>query len=137
MGLNESLLAMRSNATYHHLYTISVMFCVINSMPNVVPNPQKVYDCLTNNGMLDEIVEMAGNCLNIAFENASASVKENKVFSPQNWIKAKASLEKINDAVRTQLNAIKMLPIGKETYEKMKKNMTLSRDDFEDRWTAD
>ena len=137
MGLNESLLAMRSNATYHHLYTISVMFCVINSMPNVVPNPQTVYDCLTNNGMLDEIVEMAGNCLNIAFENASASVKENKVFSPQNWIKAKASLEKINDAVRTQLNAIKMLPIGKETYEKMKKNMTLSRDDFEDRWTAD
>lgn len=138
MGINESLLAMKSYAPYHHLYTISVLFCEINNMPESVPNPAICYALLENSGMLDTIVEMSGNCLNMAFENASAESAENgKVFSPQNWTKAKASLKNIRDAVRTQLSAFKMVSGGKDVLNKMNNSMKMSRDDFEARWSAD
>ena len=138
MGINESLLAMKSYAPYHHLYTISVFFCEINQMPESVPNPSICYALLKSSDMLDTIIEMSGNCLNMAFENASAECAENgKVFSPQNWTKAKASLKNIRDAVRTQLNAFKMLPGGKDILNKMNTSMKMSRDDFETRWSAD
>lgn len=138
MGINESLLAMKSYAPYHHLYTISVFFCEINQMPESVPNPAICYALLKNSDMLDTIIEMSGNCLNMAFENASAECAENgKVFSPQNWTKAKASLKNIRDAVRTQLNAFKMLPGGKDILNNMNNSMKMSRDDFESRWSAD
>jgi hypothetical protein len=138
MGINESLLAMKSYAPYHHLYTISVFFCEINKMPESVPDPSICYFLLYNNDMMNTIIEMAGNCLNMAFENASAEASENgKVFSPQNWTKAKVSLKNIRDAVRTQLNAFKMVPGGKDILAKMNDTMKMSRDNFEARWTAD
>lgn len=138
MGINESLLALKSYAPYHHLYTISVFFCEINQMPESVPDPAICYSLLYNNDMMNTIIEMAGNCLNMAFENASAEASENgKVFSSQNWTKAKVSLKNIRDAVRTQLNAFKMLPGGKDILIKMNDTMKMSRDNFEARWTAD
>ena len=138
MGINDSLLAMKSYAPYHHLFTISVLLCQLNSMSDMVPNPQKVLECLSSNGILDEIVDVAGSCLNSAFENASSNaVENNKIFSPQNWTKAKVSLQNIKDAVRGRLDSLKWMPGGKEILSKWQKAMALSRDDFEVRWTAD
>ena len=42
MGLNETLLAMKSYAPYHQLYAISVIFCEINKMNDSVPSPAVV-----------------------------------------------------------------------------------------------
>ena len=37
LGLNESLLAMQAYAPYHHLYAVSLCFCVLNgNRPDVL-----------------------------------------------------------------------------------------------------
>lgn len=138
MGLNEALLAMKSYAPYHHLYAISVFFCAIATLPDLVPNPAKALECLKNANLLDTIVDMAGTCLNIAFENASAdTVESGKIFSPQNWVKNKGCLKNIKDAVRTHLSTFKYTTEGKKMIDNMTKALKLDPTDFENRWSAD
>ena len=138
LSLNESLLAMKAYAPRHHLYTMSAFFCEINKMPEAVPNPAKVLKQLKENNFLDQLVEMSGACFNMAFENAYAEAKDaNKVFSQQNWIKAKGCLKNIRDAIRAQINTFKFTPDGKMILEQMKKALSLSPENFESRWSAD
>lgn len=83
-------------------------------------------------------VDMAGQCLNMAFETASSETVDNgKIFSPQNWIKAKASLKDIRSAVKNQMSALKFAPGGKEIIDKINAGLKMSTEDFESRWTAD
>ena len=138
MGLNETLLAMKSYAPYHHLYAISVIFCEINKMNDSVPSPSVALKKLTTNNLFDTVVDMAGSCLNMAIENASAEATENgKMFVPQNWIKSKASLNDIRGAIRNYLTTFKMMPNGKQILEKLNNGLNMDKDDFEARWTAD
>lgn len=137
MGLNEALLAMKAYAPHHHLYTISVFFCEVNKMPESVPNPAIAYELLKKNDLLDTIVDMAGQCFNMAFENASETVESGKIFSPQNWIKANKSLKDIRSAVKTQMSSLKVIPGGKEIIDKIHKGLKMNTTDFEGRWTAD
>lgn len=138
MGLNESLLAMKSYAPHHHLYAISAIVSEVNKMAEGVPDPAKVLKLLKDNGIEDTVVDMAGSCLNMAFENASTEATDNnRIFSPQNWIKAKGSLKDIRNAIRNQLATFKMVPGGKDILDNLNKNLKLSAEDFEARWTAD
>ena len=138
LGLNNSLLAMKAYAPHHHLYAISVFFCEVNKMPESVPNPAKAYEKLKENDLLDIVVDMAGQCLNMAFETASSeTIDSGKIFSPQNWIKAKGSLKDIRAAVKTQLGALKLVPGGKQIVNQINNGLKLETTDFESRWTAD
>ena len=138
LGLNNSLLAMKAYAPHHHLYAISVFFCEVNKMPESVPNPAKAYEKLKENDLLDTVVDMAGQCLNMAFETASSETIDScKIFSPQNWIKAKGSLKDIRAAVKTQLGALKLVPGGKQIVNQINNGLKLETTDFESRWTAD
>lgn len=138
MGLNETLLAMKAYAPYHHLYAISVIFCEINKMNDSVPSPSVVLKKLITNNFLDTVVDMAGSCLNMAIENASAETTENgKMFVPQNWIKSKTSLKDIRRAIRNYLTTFRMMPNGKQILEKLNNGLNMDKDNFEARWTAD
>lgn len=139
LGLNESLLAMKAYAPYHHLYAISLFFSVINQMPGeAVINPVVALNKLNDNDMLDYIVTMAGTCLNMALETASNEPQPaNRVFSPQNWIKAKKCLTDIRSAVTLTFNALKMVPNGLDNYNRIKEALKCNQTDFEGRWTAD
>lgn len=138
IGLNDSLLAMKSYAPHHHLYAISAIVSEVNKMAEGVPDPAKVLKLLKDNNMEDTVVEMAGNCLNMAFENASTEATDNnRIFSPQNWIKAKGSLKDIRNAIRAQLATFKMVSGGKDILDNLNKNLKLNAEDFEARWTAD
>lgn len=138
MGLNEALLAMKAYAPYHHLYAISVIICEINKMPESVPDPAVVYKLLNEGDLLDTVIDMAGNCLNAAFENASAEATEaGRIFSPQNWIKAKGSLKDIRTATRNSFTAMKMYPQGKQQLQILQEKLATDKELFEARWTAD
>ena len=81
---------------------------------------------------------MAGKCLNSALENASAEASnDDKIFSPQNWIKAKASLKDTRNAIRSSLQMLKLLPEGMEVVKKLSEGLSMDKEDFESRWTAD
>ena len=138
MGLNETLLAMKAYAPYHHLYSISVILCEINKMNDSVPSPSVALKKLTSENLLDNVIDMAGNCLNMAIENASAEAMDNgKMFVPQNWIKSKASLKDIRGAIRNYLTTLKMMPNGKQILENLNNGLSMDKDNFEARWTAD
>jgi len=107
LGLNESLLAMRSYAPYHHMYAVSLCFCVSNNMPEGVPNPYRAIEKAKREGVIDQIIDMAGICLNSALEAAANEPQpNNKVFSPQNWIRTKTCLAGIRAAIRQYLNTL-------------------------------
>ena len=74
----------------------------------------------------------------IAFAMAySETVESGRVFSPQNWIKAKASLKDIHRAVIMQISTYKLIPDGKTILEKMQSGLKMEAKDFESRWSAD
>ncbi|WP_020072978.1 AIPR family protein [Faecalispora sporosphaeroides] len=138
LGLNESLLAMKSYAPYHHMYAVSLCFCIASNMPESVPNPAIALAQIEQKGLYDEIVDMAGSCLNTALETAANEPQlPNRVFSPQNWIKTKTCLAGIRAAIRAYLSMLPSMPGGKELSQKYKAALALPPECFEERWSAD
>ncbi len=137
LNFNESLLAMKAYAPYHHLYAVSVFIDVLNNMQSEnVPNPKIVLKKLMDSNLLDKIIDMAGNALNSGFESANEqAIMDGKVFSPQNWIKSKGSLTKIRDAVKPMLIALETL--DKKVVSDMRNSLKMQSNDFSARWTAD
>ncbi len=138
LSLNEALLAMKAYAPYHHLYAVSVLACEINRMQDLVPNPAVVLKKLKDSSQLESVIELTGQCLNMAFETAvEDAVQNNRVFSPQNWSKAKASLKDIRTAIKQYLLVTKSVQGGKQVIETLSRSLQMAKDDFESRWTAD
>lgn len=138
LSLNESLLAMKAYAPHHHLYAISLCFCVANNMPEGVPDPIIALEKAKNANMVSQIVNMAGSCLNSALEAAANEPQPtNRVFSPQNWIKTKTCLAGIRAATRQYFNMLPALPGGKQLKEQLETPLTMETSDFEARWAAD
>lgn len=138
MGLNEALLAMKAYAPYHQLYAVSVIFCEINKMNDSVPSPSVVLKKLNDSGLLDTIVETAGNCLNMALETASSEATDSgKMFVPQNWIKSKTSLKDLRTAIKQYLVSLRMMPGGKQILNQLNSGLEMNKEDFDSRWTAD
>lgn len=138
LSLNESLLAMKAYAPHHHLYAISLCFCVANNMPEGVPDPIIAYEKAKNANMISQIVDIAGSCLNSALEAAVHEPQPaNRVFSPQNWIKTKTCLAGIRAATRLYFNMLPALPGGKQLKEQLEAPLSMDTSDFEARWAAD
>lgn len=139
MGLNENLLAMKAYASYHQLFAISVILCEINKMNDSVPSPSVALEKMKENGLLNTVVEMAGNCLNTAMETAkdNAVNEGGKLFVPQNWIKSKTSLKDIRLSVKQQFTALKSFPGMKQEFDSLVKGLSMNKENFETRWTAD
>lgn len=138
LGLNETLLVMRAYAPYHHLYAVSMCFAIANNQADRVPDPDACLIKAQGSAMVDDIVKIGGVCLNMALEAAANEPQPaNRVFSPQNWIKAKTCLAGINFAIRNYFNMLPLMPGGKEMKSKLDVVLSLEAGDFEYRWAAD
>lgn len=138
LNLNETLLAMRAYAPYHHLYAVAMCFSIANNQSERVPSPTKAYDIALATGMVDEIIKVAGISLNMALEAAANEQQPaNRVFSPQNWIKSKSCLSGINGAIRNYFSMLPMMPGGSEIKKKLSDGTSMKSEDFEYRWSAD
>ncbi len=138
LNLNETLLAMKAYAPYHHLYAIEMCFSISNNQSERVASPSKSYEAAVNARMVQEIVKVAGISLNMALEAAANEPQAaNRVFSPQNWIKTKGCLAGINGAIRNYYSMLPMMPGGAEIKKKLTEATQLRIEDFEYRWSAD
>jgi hypothetical protein len=138
LNLNETLLAMRAYAPYHHLYAIGMCFSISNGHAERVPSPSKSFEAAAKVGLVSEIVKVAGISLNMALEAAANETQPaNRVFSPQNWIKSKSCLSGINGALRNYFTMLPMMPGGGDIKKKLSEATTLKPEDFEYRWSAD
>lgn len=138
LSLNESLLAMRAYAPYHHLYAVSLCFCQANGVGQGVPNPSVSYSKAKDANLVSQVVDVAGTCLNSALEAAANEPQpSNRVFSPQNWIKAKSCLAGIRQAIGQYFNMLPSMPGGKELNQQLRESLKMEAIEFEDRWAAD
>lgn len=138
LSLNESLLAMKAYAPYHHLYAVAMCFAISSNQSDRVPSPHKSFEAAAKANMIGEIVKVAGTSLNMALEAAANEPQAaNRVFSPQNWIKTKSCLSGINGAVRNYFNMLPMMPGGAEIKKKLNEATVLPVEAFEYRWSAD
>lgn len=138
LGLNETLLVMRAYAPFHHLYSVSMCFAIANNQADRVPSPDACYRGAESVGMVEDLVKIAGICLNMALEAAANEQQpSNRVFSPQNWIKAKTCLAGINFAIRNYFSMLPLMPGGSDMKRKLEEALTLDPEAFEYRWAAD
>jgi hypothetical protein len=138
LNFNETLLAMRAYAPYHHLYAVGMCFSINNNQSENVPSPSRSYQAALDVGMVDELVKVAGISLNMALEAAALEPQPtNRVFSPQNWIKTKGCLSGINGAIRHYFSMLPMMPGGGEIKQRLTGATQLKPADFEHRWSAD
>jgi hypothetical protein len=138
LNLNETLLAMRAYAPFHHLYAVEMCFSISNNQSDKAASTSKSYEAATKAGMVDDIVKVAGISLSMALEAAANEPQpSNRVFSPQNWIKSKGCLAGINGAIRNYFNMLPMMPGGAEIKKQLTAATLLRPQDFEYRWSAD
>ena len=104
LGLNDVILTMKAYAPYHLLYAVSMIFAKSNNQSSV-PSPAETLSLAQKADKVDEIIQLAATCLNIAIDSEEqTSINNNKTFIPQNWIKNKSSLNAINFAVLNMFN---------------------------------
>lgn len=138
LSLNETLLAMKAYAPYHHLYAVAMIFAISSNQSDRVPSAHKALELAQRCNMVEEIVRIAGTCLNMALEAAANEPQPaNRVFSPQNWVKSKACLAGINGAVRNYLNMLKGFPGGAEVKKRLDDATALPVEVFDYRLSAD
>lgn len=138
LSLNETLLAMKAYAPYHHLYAVAMIFAISSNQSDRVPSAHKALESAQRCNMVEEIVRIAGTCLNMALEAAANEPQPaNRVFSPQNWVKSKACLAGINGAVRNYLNMLKGFPGGAEVKKRLDDATALPVEVFDYRLSAD
>lgn len=141
LHLNEAILALKSYMPYHHLFAISYYFDIINDMPSEsIPNPAKALQALKTHNLMERIISMTGNDLNAAFASSLRKAQESgRVFSPQNWSKAKASINAIRDTISSRYSMLDIMFMSEGTRlrEQLQQGLKLDNADFEARWTAD
>jgi hypothetical protein len=136
LNMNETLFALKSYAIMHHLYAISVFFSETSGMSDMVPRPSVVLKQLKENDMMEYIVKKSGRALNRAFLNAQSKYKsDEKIFTPPNWLKSKASINAITEAIRFQLDNIE--DESPEYDKKIKNCCKIDKQHFESRWSAE
>lgn len=131
LGLNEALVATPSYSKHHLMFAVQSCFCVANNQSDKVPAPSATGKVLDDP---DAVITMAANCYNSALDSAVSEYQEKgKIFSPQNWLKAKDSIYKIQAAVRMCMGMIRNVPGGAA----LKAGLAIPADRFGLRWSAD
>ncbi len=137
LSINEELLTMRAYAPYHFLFAVSAVFAKINGNSNV-PLPYETVALAEKANLSDQIIAIVANCCNSAYDSekqkAEASPSE-KGFIPQNWIKSKASMTAIQNAVT---NYMSFLPsMNAQQNKLLRDGLKMDPKNFEYRLTAD
>lgn len=138
LNLNETLLAMKAYAQFHHLYAVSSCFGVNSNQVEKAPQPKITWDRANKAGLVENIIQLTASCINTALEAAASEPQpQNRVFSPSNWIKSKSCLASINAAIRQYFNMLPAMPAGKELAARFRECMKCEPEVFEERWAAD
>ena len=130
LPLNETLLASPSYSKFHLFYTVQLFFSAASKQIDKVPDPSATVGFPNP----DVLIGFAANCYNSAFDAGKAETEEKgKIFSPQNWLKAKDSLLKLSASVNMYMGFMASVPNGPET----RQALVLPAHRFSLRWVAD
>ncbi len=130
LPLNEALLASPSYSKFHLLYTVQLFFSAASNQIDKVPAPSATVGFADP----DALIGFAANCYNSALDAGMAEYQEKgRIFSPQNWLKAKDSLLKLSASVNMFMGFMAAMPGGPQ----MRQGLVLPANRFGLRWVAD
>lgn len=131
LGLNEVLMAVPSYTKHHLLYGVQTVFAIASNQQDKVPSPAATVAALPD---AESIINQVVTAYNSALDGANQEAQDKgKVFSPQNWLKAKDSMNRVRDALRMFLTMLPNMPGGKE----LKQRLVVAPDKFSLRWQAE
>ena len=131
LGLNEVLMAVPSYTKHHLLYGVQTVFAIASNQQDKVPSPAATVAALPD---AEAIINQVVTAYNSALDGANQEAQDKgKVFSPQNWLKAKDSMNRVRDALRMFLTMLPNMPGGKE----LKQRLMVSPEKFSLRWQAE
>ena len=109
LPLNEALLASPSYSKFHLFYTVQLFFSAASTQIDKVPAPSATIGFPDP----DALIGFAANCFNSALDAGMVEYQEKgKIFSPQNWLKAKDSLLKLSASVNMFMGFMAAMPGG-------------------------
>ena len=136
LGFNETLLAMKAYAPFHHMYTVSMLFAIANNKSDLVPAPQSTWEAAKNSGKTGQLIKMAGRCLSSSLKNAvNRASGDGKIFNPANWIKSNQCLNDINATISPTLDAYEA--VGQDIYNELISSLKIEPENFRYRLQAD
>lgn len=131
LNLNNELKAGKMHVKYHVLFAVSALINAINKQPTLVVDPKATTKALEATG---EILPLAATCIENAMQSARMQDEAaNKVFSPQNWLKANRSWQGETLVAGTQAGMLGSFAGGGALMERAKVPATA----FTARWSAD
>jgi hypothetical protein len=131
LALNDVLKAGRSYVKYHLLFSVSAIIACVNKQTQSVIEPHFTMKATERAG---QILPHAANCLENALQAALSTAQlNNKVFSPQNWLKSIQSVQGQTLVAGTIAGMLPTIPNTAELIETMKAPL----DAFHPRWSAD
>lgn len=131
LGLNETLMATPSYTKHHLLYGVQTVFSIASNQQDKVPAPSATLAAMPD---AEAIINQVVTAYNSALDGANSEAQDKgKVFSPQNWLKAKDSLNRVRDALRMFLTMLPNMPGGKE----LKQRLVVTPEKFSLRWSAE
>lgn len=131
LGLNEALRAVPSYTKHHLLYGVQMVFSIASNQQDKVPAPSATANALAD---AEAIINQVVTAYNSALDGANQEAQDkNKVFSPQNWLKNKDSMNRVRDALRMFLTMLPNMPGGKE----LKQRLLVPPERFSLRWSAE
>lgn len=136
LGFDDTLLARKSDAPFHHLYAVSMIFAIVNKKSDRVPAPSATWETAKNKGKIAQLIKMSGRCLSSAIKNAvTQSARQDKIFNPANWLKSKQSLTDITTTISPILDAFEMA--DKSLFDDFISSLQIAPEHFEYRLQAD
>jgi hypothetical protein len=131
LGLNESLMSAPSYSKFHLLFAVQACFSTGSNQIDKVPAPSST---LVTSAEPNAIITLAATAFNAALEAAVEDYQDRaKIFSIQNWLKAKDSVLKLLTSVRMSVTLMSSMPGGPE----LKKALVLPAAQYGLRWVAD
>ncbi|MGI0085996.1 MAG: AIPR family protein, partial [Nitrososphaerales archaeon] len=129
LQLNEALLAYPSYSKVDLFFAVQLFFSAASNQIDKVPAPSAT----TNLPDPNVLIDLAATCYNSALDAGIVEYQEKgKLFNPQNWLKAKDSLLKLQASVRMSMGFMTMSG-GAE----MKQALMLPANRFGLRWAAE
>jgi hypothetical protein len=131
LALNDVLKAGKSYVKYHLLFSVSAIIECVNKQTQAVIEPHYT---MKASERASEILPLAANCLENALQNAiNTAQMNNKIFSPQNWLK---SIQSVQGQMLVAGTVAGMLP-GMPNTATVLESMKAPLDAFHPRWSTD
>jgi hypothetical protein len=131
LNLNNELKAGKMHVKYHVLFAVSALINAINKQPTLVVDPKATVNALQSTG---EILPLAATCIENAMQSARMQDESaNRVFSPQNWLKANRSWQGETLVAGTQAGMLGSFSGGAALMDRARVEPTA----FTARWSAD